>query len=150
MLVLVFILECLFRSFAKIGFPPRSGNTLIFCISSTTALTAITCVLRFSTTDNGLCNGHLLLFVNQYGFSGLGLAGVLIPIWTAILIGLWSNLEDSTDVPVEQRIEVIKICAYTILTALQMVYFSRKIVTHRNSIDISLGPHHPIFRNSHC
>jgi len=122
MLVLVFSLECLVRSFAKTGFPPRSGNTLIFCISSTIALTAIMCLfLRLFKASNDLCNGHLLLFVNQYSLGGLGLAGALIPMWAAILIGLWSNLKNSTSVPAEQRIAAIKIGVYTILAALQMV-----------------------------
>ncbi|RPB20773.1 hypothetical protein L211DRAFT_491850 [Terfezia boudieri ATCC MYA-4762] len=123
MIVLVFSLECLVRSFAETGFPSRSGKALVFCISSTTTLTAMTCLfLRFSKTDNGLCNGHILLFVNQYSIGGLGLAGVLIPIWAAILMRLWSNIENITDIPVEQRIAAIKIGAYTILGALQMAF----------------------------
>ncbi|KAF8457246.1 hypothetical protein BGX38DRAFT_1139545 [Terfezia claveryi] len=122
-IILVFSLECLVRSFAKTGFPSRSGKALLFCISSTAALTAMTCLfLRFSKTDNGLCSGHILLFVNQYSLGGLGLAGVLIPIWAAILIRLWSNMENSTDIPVEQRIAAIQIGAYTIIGALQMAF----------------------------
>lgn len=152
MLVLVFSLECLIRSFAKTDFPPRGGNTLIFCISSTTALTAMMCLfLRFSKADNGICNGHLLLFVNQYALSGLGLTGALIPIWAAILIGLWSNLENNTDIPVEQRIAAIKTGAYTILAALQMACCPRNVLfTHRKGINIPLGFRPPIFCNSHC
>ncbi|KAF8427398.1 hypothetical protein EV426DRAFT_405519 [Tirmania nivea] len=141
MLVIVFSLECLVRSFTKTGFPPRSGMALIFCISSTAALTAITClVLRLSKTNNGLCNGHLLLLVNQYGLGGLGLAGASIPLWTAILIGLWSNMAGSTDA---QRTVAIKTGAYTMLAALQMAfvipYFATVTASVVNKATLFLG-----------
>lgn len=72
--------------------------------------------------------------MSQHGPGGLGLASALIPIWAAIVIGLWSNMVDNTDAPAEQRIAAIKVGTYTILAALQMVCGPRNIPqthTHR-------------------
>lgn len=123
-LALVFSLECLARCFARRGFPARKSFTTVICILITVVLTTTTCIpLRLSEISQGdLCNGQLLRFINQYSLGGLGLAGVLIPFLVFILIGIWSNLEGSTDVPIEERISAIKTCGYTALVALQMVY----------------------------
>lgn len=135
---LVFSLECLARCFARKGFPARKSLTTVICILITVVLTTTTCIpLRLSEISQGdLCNGQLLKFINQYSLGGLALAGVLIPFLIFILIGIWSNLEGSTDVPIEERISAIKIGGYTALVALQMVCDSYRANSTRSRINI--------------
>lgn len=122
-LTLIFALEFLARSFARRGLPHRKRFTAIICVLISAVLTAATCIpLKVGKhLQSEQCPGLLLHPVSQHGLSGLGLAGVLIPIWVFTLVAIWSNLENKVDTPVEERISAIKIGTYTLLVVFQMV-----------------------------
>lgn len=139
MLTLVFALEFFARSFAPKGFSCRKKFTAITCVFISAVLTAITCIpLKVNDNLQGEpCTNLLLQPISQHGLSGLGLAGMLIPIWVFILVVIWLNLENNADTPVEERISAMKIGTHTLLVAFQVVSLAVKGICLEKCIDIN-------------
>lgn len=84
-----FTIEATIRALSQPRFQPRSGKAVLYCVLFALTLTLLTWIPSRAmpeNTEQDICNGQLMSFVDQFAAGGLGLMSALLPI--AIFMGV--------------------------------------------------------------
>lgn len=124
-IVLSFTIEATIRALSQPRFNPRSRRAVLYCILFALILTLLTWIPSRTmpeSTEQDICNGQLMSFVDQFAAGGLGLMSALLPIAIFMGVVVIMHLTIAKDeIEEEEKVASSRTVCFLIINILQWV-----------------------------
>lgn len=122
-ITLVFTAECLSRAISWPRFAARKKYAAPTCILTAALLVILTWIPSHTkaASQNDVCEGEFVTFLNHYANGGLAVFSVLLPVVIFVIVTIYMHLNKDVEIVPRERYSASKVVSYAALNVGQWV-----------------------------